>query len=213
MVPNSQEESIRKLPWKWSHSGPHYLMPPGEIRGTKLLEFFVKVSAEHNFIDLCVDYLQKTGIFISDQDKDALKWLKERYKELQEEISGIIRTLLQDFTDKERYAFGYLLGGVTKERVNWKLSMLERRIKECGSCRNKYIATRKDSHYCDKCRNKANVANSRARNPRVTPHKVYAPIHCKFDECRKLFTSKTKRARFCSDICRVRAGRKKVTSS
>ena len=75
-------------------------------------------------------------------------------------------------------------------------------IKKCDSCNQMYVATRADSKYCDKCRNKVHVYKYRK-----THKKTFAPKKCEYEGCKKKFVPKTTRARFCSDICRVRNNR------
>lgn len=70
-------------------------------------------------------------------------------------------------------------------------------IKECNFCKQMFVATRTDSKYCDKCRNKVHAHTSRKNHK--TP---LASIYCGY--CSKEFEPKTSRKEFCSDICRVR---------
>jgi len=82
-------------------------------------------------------------------------------------------------------------------------------IKTC-TCGKVFLARRNDTIYCDACRKKVHVYNARARKKNSI--KIPLPSRpCEY--CGKKFTPKTKRikfpARFCSDICRVHAGREK----
>jgi hypothetical protein len=71
-------------------------------------------------------------------------------------------------------------------------------ITKCDSCNIIFVARRKKTQYCDKCRTKVHIYRYRNKN-RI----ALLPIKCEYKGCKKEFTPKTKRARFCSDTCRV----------
>lgn len=79
---------------------------------------------------------------------------------------------------------------------------LEPLIRKCEfpGCNNMFIARREGSRFCLACRNKGHV-----RTCRENKKKILDPKKCEF--CGEIFTPKTKRARFCKDVCRVRASR------
>ncbi len=105
---------------------------------------------------------------------------------------------------KETLAF---LGKVDSDKAFGQFrKKYEPLAQKCGLCGRFFLASRRDSAYCDKCRNKVHVRNSRdkAKKQKITPN----PVMCACG-CGREIISRTQRARFYSDACRVRANRRK----
>lgn len=209
---------VPKEEWEKIFPTWHYQAKRKRIKDTSFVILGHTAPGVKEFIELYAEYLFFRGVLNAlaeykvKEDADTI-WLKDVY------LPDIKRTLDLCWitvykkkrgdpfieNEKQQVMFDYLKN-IAYNRALTFYEMYQEKyghlVKECDSCKQMFVATRADSKYCDRCRNKVHIYNYREAHK-----KPLAPIKCEYDGCKKKFTPKTTRARFCSDICRVRNNR------
>jgi hypothetical protein len=165
---------------------------------------FIELIAEWYLSKQIVTYLTQSGIV----EDPYLEYFNDHIPILENRLNWLGDELFKKIPDHQQIAqrdalllIGWLRAGTFFVEVRKEFTPL---ITKCGSCNRMFVARRKKTQYCDKCRNKVHVYKYRK-----THSFLLAPIECENKDCEKKFVPKTTRARFCSDKCRVRANRAK----
>jgi hypothetical protein len=195
----------------------HYRHERGYLRDNQKLIFninsqlgvneFIELIAEYFLYKWTFDFLTRSNIM---EDSDTT-YFNKKISEFESLITDFWILLAKNIPDKDQMTSLDTLKMVGLIRFDsfrdlaedyWK-PKIKKWKKQCQypGCDRVFLASPKNSKYCEKCRKIRN--REHVRKYRETHTFLLHPIKCENKNCKKKFTPKTKRARFCSDSCRV----------
>lgn len=169
---------------------------------------FIEIAAEYFLYKWTADFLSRNNIH--NDLHDVLPIYEEQITWLWGEVAKGIppEDQLRHIDGLRDVAYNRFLSFQKLNKEYW-IRDLQKYKRECPNCHRIFLASRKDSQYCDDCRGKAHVENYREKKYGAKPDvKV-----CEYRGCGKEFSPKTRRARFCSDVCRVLENRERKSIS